>query len=69
MANNRRNNELTEVVQAIREMAEALLQQGNNGGNGGNNGGHMETQGLIEFRRNKPSQFAGEYGLRKLNFG
>ncbi|KAL2324740.1 hypothetical protein Fmac_023798 [Flemingia macrophylla] len=41
MTNNRRNNELTEVVQAIREMAAALLQQGNNGGN---NGGHMETQ-------------------------
>ncbi|KAL2334875.1 hypothetical protein Fmac_016088 [Flemingia macrophylla] len=58
MANNRRNSELTEAMQAIGEMAAALLQQGLNHGT-------TETQGLIEFRRNKPTQFNGEYGPEK----
>jgi len=59
MANNRRNNELTEAVQAIRDMATTLLRNQRPEGN-------LESQGLAEFRRNKPSQFFEEYDPEKV---
>jgi len=51
---NSRNHELTKTVQAIIDMAATLLR----------NQRHEETtesQGLVEFRRNKPPQFSGGY--------
>lgn len=52
------NGEMVEAIQAIRDMTAALLQnQQNNPQNEGTN----EYQSLTEFRRNKPSQFNGEY--------
>jgi len=56
------NHELTEAVKAIRDMAAALL----------GNQRHEETtesQGLVEFRRNKPPQFSGAYNPKKVNYG
>ena len=58
MANNMRNNELTEAMQAIRDMTAALVR----------NQRHEwtpESQGLAEFRRNKPPQFSGGYDPEK----
>jgi len=56
---NSRNHELTEVVQAIKDMVAALLR----------NYKHEETnesQGLVEFRRNKPPQFSEGYNPEKV---
>jgi len=50
MTNNRRNNELIEAMQVIRDMAAALIRNQRPKGN-------PESQGLAEFRRNKPLQF------------
>ncbi|XP_027922885.1 uncharacterized protein LOC114180793 [Vigna unguiculata] len=58
MANIRRNNELTEAMQAIRDMAAALMRNQRPEGN-------PESQGLAEFRRNKPPQFSGGYDPEK----
>jgi len=58
MANNRKNNELTEAMQAIRDMVVALIRNQRPKGN-------TESQGLAEFRRNKPLQFFGGYDLEK----
>jgi len=58
MANIRRNNELTIAMQAIRDMAAALMRNQRPEGN-------LESQGLAEFRRNKPLQFSGGYDTKK----
>jgi len=58
MANNRRNNELTKAMQAIRDMVAALIRNQRPGGN-------LESQGLAEFKRNKPPQFSGGYDPKK----
>jgi len=52
------NHELTETVQAIRDMAATVLR----------NQRHEETtesQGLVEFKRNKPPQFSRGYNPEK----
>nr|KYP73770.1 Transposon Ty3-I Gag-Pol polyprotein [Cajanus cajan] len=54
----RRNSKLTEAVKAIKDMATALLRTQRPEGMG-------ESQGLVEFRRNKPSQFDGGYNPEK----
>ena len=59
MENIRRNNELTEAMQAIRDMAAALMRNQRLEGN-------PESQGLAEFRRNKPPQFSGGYDPEKV---
>jgi len=48
---NSRNHELTEAVQAIRDMAATLLRNQRQEET-------VESQGLEEFRRNKPPQFS-----------
>jgi len=58
MANIRRNNKLIEAIQAIRDMAAALMRNQRPEGN-------PESQGLTEFRRNKPPQFSGGYDPEK----
>jgi len=58
MENNRRNHELTEAMQAIRDMAVALIRNQRPEGN-------PESQGLAEFRRNNPPQFSGRYDPEK----
>ena len=59
MANIKRNNELTEAMQAIRDMVVALMRNQRPEGN-------PKSQGLAEFRRNKPPQFFGGYGPDKV---
>ena len=55
---NSRNHELTEAVQAIRDMAATLLRNQRQKET-------VESQGLEEFRRNKPPQFSGGYNPEK----
>jgi len=62
MANIRRNNELTEAMQAIRDMAAALMRNQRPEGN-------PESQGLAEFRRNKPPQSREDMIQKRLNYG
>jgi len=50
MANNRRNSELIEVVQAIRDMVTTLLRNQRLEGT-------FESQGLAEFRRTNLHNF------------
>jgi len=54
MANNKRNNQLTEIVQAIKDMVIALLINQILEGTIG-------SQCLDEFKRNKPAQLSGGY--------
>ena len=60
MANNGRNNDLTKIVQTIKDMATTLLINWTLEGT-------TESQGLVEFRRNKLMQLrqgsmsVGEY--------
>jgi len=56
--NNRRNNELTGAMQAIRDMAATLVRNQRPEGN-------PESQNLVEFKRNKPPQISGGYDLDK----
>jgi len=58
MANYRRNNELIEAVQAIRDMATTLLRNQRPKWT-------PESQGLTKFRRNKPPQFSRGYDPEK----
>jgi len=58
MANIRRNNGLTKAMQAIRDMAAALVRNQRLEGN-------PESQGLAEFMRNKPPHFSGGYDPEK----
>lgn len=51
---------MVEAIQAIREMVAVMLQQTNQ-----RNEEVAEFQGLSEFRRNNPSEFAGGYGPEK----
>ena len=62
MANIRRNNELTEAMQAIRDMAAALMRNQRPEGN-------PESQDLAEFRRNKPHNFLEDTIQKKLSYG
>jgi len=59
MANNRRNNELPEAMQVIKDMVAALLRNQRLEGT-------LESQGLAEFRRNKPLQLFGGYDPNKV---
>jgi len=52
------NHELIEAVKAIRDMAAALLRNQRQEET-------TESQGLVEFRRNKPPQFSGGYNPEK----
>ena len=62
MANIRRNNELTKAMQAIRDMTAALMRNQRPEGN-------PESQGLAEFRRNKPPQSREDMIQKRLNYG
>lgn len=60
----RPNPEMTKAMQAIREMAAALLQQAQQ--NNQRNDGAVEFQGLSEFRPNNPFQFKRGYDRDKV---
>jgi len=59
MTNNRRNNELTKVIQAIRDMTTTLLRNQRLKE-------LTEVQSFIKFKRNKPSQFSKCYNSKEV---